>query len=66
MPSYESILEWYKGTGLRPYLEQLSKIESNEFVSDVYSELKHRYKMQNNGEILFRFPKLFFMIKNTR
>ena len=22
MPSYESITEWYKGTGLRPYPEQ--------------------------------------------
>ena len=66
MPSYESIIEWYKGTGLRPYLEQLSESDSKEFVVDIYSELKHRYKAQRNGEILFRFPRLFFMIKNTQ
>lgn len=60
MPSYESIIEWYKGTGFRPYLEQLSEEESNEFVNDVYKELKNRYKIQKNGEILFRFPRLFF------
>lgn len=62
MPGYESIIEWYKGTGLRPYLEQLSDIEANEFISDVYNELKHRYRIQKNGEILFRFPRLFFTV----
>ena len=63
MPSYESIIEWYKGTGLRPYLEQLTENDSKEFINDVYSKLKHQYKVQNNGEILFRFPRLFFIIK---
>lgn len=63
MPSYESIIEWYKGTGLRPYLEQLSESDANEFVNDVYKELQQRYQVQNNGEILFRFPKLFFIVK---
>ena len=64
MPSYESIIEWYKGTGLRPYLEQLSETDANEFVGDVYNELKHRFITQKNGEILFRFPRLFFIVKN--
>ena len=64
MPSYESIIEWYKGTGLRPYLEQLSDSDADEFVNDVYNELKARYKTQKNGEILFRFPRLFFVITN--
>lgn len=64
MPSYESIIEWYKGTGLRPYLEQLSDSDAEEFVNDVYNELKARYKTQKNGEILFRFPRLFFVITN--
>ena len=64
MPSYESIIEWYKGTGLRPYLEQISETDADEFVCDVYNELKHRYTIQKNGEILFRFPRLFFIAKN--
>lgn len=63
MPSYESIIEWYKGTGLRPYLEQLSKDDADEFVNDVYNKLKQRYKIQKNGEILFCFPRLFFIAR---
>ena len=63
MPSYESIIEWYKGTGLRPYLEQLSKTDAEDFVRDVYRELKNRYRIQSNGEIMFRFPRMFFIAK---
>ena len=63
MPSYESIIEWYKGTGLHPYLEQLDKSDAADFVNDVFVKLKQRYKMQKNGEILFRFPRLFFIVK---
>lgn len=63
MPSYESIIEWYRGTGLRPYLEQLSATDAEDFVSNVYRELKNRYKIQSNGEIMFRFPRLFFIAK---
>ena len=63
MPSYESIIEWYKGTGLRPYLEQLTESNAADFVNDVFVKLKQRYKMQKNGEILFRFPRLFFIAK---
>lgn len=65
MPSYESIIEWYKGTGLRPYLEQLSKNDADEFVNDVYNKLKQCYKFQKNGEILFRFPRLFFIARKN-
>ena len=65
MPNYESIIEWYKGTGLRPYLEQLTESDADNFINDVYNELKQRYKTQKNGEILFRFPRLFFMVRKT-
>ena len=60
MPDYESIIEWYKGTGLRPYLEQLCQTDRNEFIRDFYLELKKRYAPQKNGEILLEFPRLFF------
>lgn len=65
MPNYESIIEWYKGTGLRPYLEQLTESDAADFVNDVFVKLKQRYKMQKNGEILFRFPRLYFMVRKS-
>ena len=61
MPSYESIIEWYKGTGLRPYLQQLSPSEQDEFLSDLMTCLKNTYPLQKNGNIIFKFPRLFFV-----
>lgn len=61
MPSYESIVEWYKGTGIRPYLEQLSDEDKKEYLNDVLECLKSTYPIQKNGEIIFRFPRLFFV-----
>lgn len=60
MPSHKSILEWYKGTGLRPYLNALSPKDAAEFEEDVYREVVKAYPMQANSEIIFRFPRFFF------
>lgn len=59
MPSHQSIVEWYKGTGLRPFLEQLSDSDKGEFENDVLMEIQGYYPTQKNGEIIFRFPRLF-------
>lgn len=61
MPSYESIVEWYKGTGLRPYLQQLSADEQKEYLNDFMQCLKDTNSVQKNGEIIFKFPRLFFV-----
>ena len=61
MPSYESIIEWYKGTGLRPYLEQLSVDDQKAYLGDVTQCLRDAYPIQKNGKIIFRFPRLFFI-----
>lgn len=60
MPSHESIVEWYKGTGLRPYLAQLSADDQKDYLNDVTDRLKEIYPVQKNGKIIFRFPRLFF------
>ena len=62
MPSHQAIAEWYKGTGLRPYLEQLTQNDKDEFLRDFSSEIKKIYPIQKNGEIIFRFPRLFFTV----
>ena len=60
MPSHASIIEWYKGTGLRPYLEQLNDADKKSFEYDVLQETEKVYPLQPNGRIIFRFPRLFF------
>lgn len=61
MNSHNDIIEWYKSTGLKPYLDVLNDEDKNIFISEVYNELKKQYPVQNNGEIIFRFPRLFFI-----
>ena len=61
MPSHESIMEWYRSTGLRPYLSALSGKKAKELEKDVFEEVQKEYPIQENGEIIFRFPRFFFI-----
>lgn len=60
MPSHESILDWYKGTGLRPYLSALSPSDAKQFEAEVFDGVIRDYPKQKDGEIIFRFPRFFF------
>lgn len=63
MPSIESIIEWYRSTGLRTYLAALSDEDGAEFIADITAELEREYPKQKNGEAIFRFPRFFFIAK---
>ena len=60
MESHDDIIQWYRGTGMRPYLSRLSETDGAEFENDVKRELVKAYPKQKNGKIIFRFPRLFF------
>lgn len=60
MPNADAIVEWYKGTGLRPFLEKLPYIEAqNRFLADYLTEIKKAYPAQRDGRVLFPFRRLF-------
>lgn len=63
MPSIESIIEWYRSTGLRTYLAALSEEDGAELIAEISAELEKEYPKQKNGEIIFRFPRFFFTAK---
>lgn len=63
MPSQQSIMEWYRSTGLKPYLDVLPDDKKAEFEKDVFEEVKKAYPVQKNSEVIFRFPRLFFSAK---
>ncbi len=65
MPSIESIIEWYSSTGLRTYLAALSEKDGERFINEISAELECEYPKQANGEIIFRFPRFFFIARKV-
>jgi trans-aconitate 2-methyltransferase len=59
MTGENPVLEWLKGTALRPLLERLGR-EADGFLSALGSRLKTAYPAKGNVT-LFPFPRLFFV-----
>jgi trans-aconitate 2-methyltransferase len=60
MPNVESIGEWYKTTGLRPFLAALPNQEDrDEFVRDYTEAARAEFKPRPDGCVLFPFKRLF-------
>lgn len=60
MPNRQALLEWVKGTRLRPYLNALDKVAAEEFEQEILARAVKAYPVQPNGEIVFRFNRFFF------
>lgn len=65
LPGYDAVVEWYRGTGMRPYLAQLNDEEKLMYEQDVLNEVKKQYTLQADGSLMFRFPRLFFTINKA-
>lgn len=61
MDSYEDILDLYRSTGLRPYLDCLPEEKmQKEFENDLMLEIMKYYSGTKDGKILFTFDRVFF------
>jgi trans-aconitate 2-methyltransferase len=57
-----AIAEWYKGTGLRPFLDALPDAERRErFVADYTAQLAGVFPPQRDGRVLFPFRRVFIV-----
>jgi len=62
MPSHRHIIEWYKSTGMKPFLDKLDDPNlKKEFEDDVLSEIINAYPFQKDGNVLFPFRRLFII-----
>lgn len=62
--SREGITEWYKGSGLRPYLDVLkNEPERKQFLEELHNTVKKNYPIQPNGSVILKMPRLFFTAK---
>ena len=56
-----AIVEWVKGTGLRPYLDDLTERERGAFLAEYEAAIDLAYPPQIDGRRLFSFPRLFIV-----
>jgi trans-aconitate 2-methyltransferase len=60
MDSPRAIVDWYRGTGLRPFLEALkSDAQRESFLKLLLSEYTRAFPRQRDGKVLFPFWRLF-------
>lgn len=55
----EAIVEWVKGTGLRPYLDTLPAERREAFAAAYTDRIRNAYPALSDGRVLLRFPRFF-------
>lgn len=61
LPSHEAIMDWCRGTGMRPYLQALDDAGRKKFEAEVFAQVREEYPTQSDGSIIFPFPRFFFL-----
>jgi trans-aconitate 2-methyltransferase len=59
MANADAVVEWMKGTGLRPYLDTAGPQHAEAFTEAYRARIAALYRPMADGRVLFRFPRLF-------
>lgn len=62
LDSQAALIEWYKGTAMKPFLESLpDDANRREFENDVLVGCKDNYEVRKDGNVLYPFRRVFFV-----
>lgn len=58
---HAAVVEWFKGSALRPYLQKLGEAEQEEFLEAYLHAVSQAYPALDDGTVLLPFPRLFIV-----
>jgi trans-aconitate 2-methyltransferase len=61
MSGPEAIVEWFKGSSLRPFLSALDPKMAEEYRVAYTAKIAQHYTARIDGQVLLRFPRLFIV-----
>ncbi|RDW79096.1 uncharacterized protein DSM5745_05948 [Aspergillus mulundensis] len=59
LENHEAVVEWVKGTGLRPFIDPLSPADRDAFLKAYLGRIQKAYPKSVDGRVLLRYPRLF-------
>jgi trans-aconitate 2-methyltransferase len=61
MADHRAVVEWFKGSGLRPYLDRAGAEHRDAFLAAYLRRIEAAYPSLAGGGVLLRFPRLFLV-----
>ena len=61
LPEPDAVVDWMRGTALRPFLDPLAPDQRAEFLRRYRALIHTTFPPLGNGEVLLRFPRLFIV-----
>lgn len=61
LADHAAVVEWFKGSALRPFLAPLSDDEKAAFLQQYHARITQAYPALSDGTVLLPFPRLFII-----
>ena len=63
LANIDAVVDWFRGSALRPFLAPLNRDERAEFLGRYRRELADSYRVETDGRVLFLYPRLFILAR---